>query len=210
MIKHKNTTEFVKRIREAIADADLLSDPKYNPPAIVVNIPDPKPQAAAQKGISFSSQFLNYIKQVENGSRMGYRRQFSKWFPHPSPEGGRPTIAYGHKLKPGESFSNGITQAQAEALLIKDLTEAWYRADTWLQTKHQVRMDQLSQRQQEMLVDYAFNLGSLGGFPKFVRAVLKNDLHTMRQEYKRTYVTGAGERRELLGRNKAFYSTFLT
>jgi GH24 family phage-related lysozyme (muramidase) len=34
---------------------------------------------------------------------------------------GLPTIGYGHKLLPGESFPDGTTPSQAQALLFKDL-----------------------------------------------------------------------------------------
>jgi hypothetical protein len=43
------------------------------------------------------------------------------WFPHKSFEGGSDTIAYGHKIQSGEDFSAGITDAQAEELLKKDI-----------------------------------------------------------------------------------------
>lgn len=35
--------------------------------------------------------------------------------------GGLPTIGYGHRLFSGEAFPSGITEAQAEALLVQDL-----------------------------------------------------------------------------------------
>ena len=34
---------------------------------------------------------------------------------------GAPAIAYGHRLLPGESFPNGVTQDEADAILRKDL-----------------------------------------------------------------------------------------
>lgn len=62
------------------------------------------------------------------------------------------TIGYGHKLLPRESFPNGITEAQAAAILTNDVATA-ERAVTRL-----VRAT-LTQGQFDALVDFVFNLG---------------------------------------------------
>lgn len=67
---------------------------------------------------------VNIIKAFENSKnnpRGGYNKQLKKWFPHKSLEGGADTIAYGHKLQPGEDFSKGLTDDEAEKLLEKDI-----------------------------------------------------------------------------------------
>lgn len=66
------------------------------------------------------------IKKFENNPNLkggGYDKAKKKWFPHRSIEGGTPTIAYGHKMKQGEDFSQGITDSEAEDLLFKDVKE---------------------------------------------------------------------------------------
>lgn len=65
---------------------------------------------------------------------------------------GRPTIGYGHKLRPGQSFSNGITQAQAEQLLTADVATACEAVE------HLVHVP-LTQSRYDALVDFCFNLG---------------------------------------------------
>jgi len=65
---------------------------------------------------------------------------------------GRPTIGYGHKLRPGESFPNGITRAQAEQLLIADVAAACGAVEHLVQVP-------LTQDQFDALVDFCFNLG---------------------------------------------------
>lgn len=65
---------------------------------------------------------------------------------------GRPTIGYGHKLRPGESFPNGIIRAQAEQLLIADVATACGAVE------HLVHVP-LTQSQYDALVDFCFNLG---------------------------------------------------
>ena len=94
-------------------------------------------------------QFIQALKTVENNQQAAKRRGTYKevqgewrWFPDKSPEGGLLTLAYGHKLSPEEwsnkrvsfndpntgelsskDFRYGITDAQAEALLKKDVSE---------------------------------------------------------------------------------------
>lgn len=65
---------------------------------------------------------------------------------------GRPTIGYGHKLRPGESFPRGISRAQAEQLLIVDVATACGAVE------HLVKVP-LTQGQYDALVDFCFNLG---------------------------------------------------
>lgn len=65
---------------------------------------------------------------------------------------GRRTIGYGHKLRPGESFPNGLTRAQAEQLLIADVAAACDAVE------HLVHVP-LTQGQFDALVDFCFNLG---------------------------------------------------
>jgi GH24 family phage-related lysozyme (muramidase) len=62
----------------------------------------------------------------------------------------------------------------------------------------------LNKKQEEMLIDFAFNLGTLKKFPKFVRAVLDNDSIGMKREFKRS-----SNHTELTGRNQAFEKRFL-
>jgi hypothetical protein len=67
---------------------------------------------------------INIIKAFENSKanpKGGYNKQLKKWFPHKSLEGGSDTIAYGHKLLPGEDFSEGLSDQEAEQLLEKDI-----------------------------------------------------------------------------------------
>jgi lysozyme len=66
---------------------------------------------------------------------------------------GFPTIGYGHLIKPHESFPNGITEAQAAAILATDVQDA-EQAVAWL-----VKVA-LTQGQFDALVDFCFNLGA--------------------------------------------------
>jgi lysozyme len=66
---------------------------------------------------------------------------------------GFPTIGYGHRIKPHESFSVGILEAQGVALLASDV------ADAEKSVSRLVRVA-LTQGQFDALVDFCFNLGA--------------------------------------------------
>jgi 8-oxo-dGTP diphosphatase len=152
--------------------------------------------------------FVNYIKKVENGSKVGFKN--GTWTPHQSPEGGNPTVGYGHKIQKGEEgMLKGISDKQAEDLLVQDLLKAKHQVHDDIQHMFSGVKLQLAPQQEQMLIDFAFNLGNIRGFPKFVRAVLDKDWNTVKREYKRTYKNSAGERKEL-GRNKDFAQKFLS
>lgn len=66
---------------------------------------------------------------------------------------GHPAIGFGHDLRPGESFPDGITREQALALLASDV--AWAEAAV----NANVRVP-LTQGQFDALVDFTYNEGS--------------------------------------------------
>lgn len=66
---------------------------------------------------------------------------------------GFPTIGYGHRLEPTESYPNGITETQADVILLWDVHAAERSVE------HLVRVP-LTQGQFDALVDFTFNLGS--------------------------------------------------
>ena len=155
-------------------------------------------------------EFIEYIKRVENGSKVGYESGI--WQPHPSPEGGSPTIGYGHKLRNDEEWMKiGVEDASIENLLIKDITKSAEGASNVINEFGSGDFDTLCQRCQEMFTDFVFNLGSNGlrKFPKFVTATLDHDHETVEQEYKRYYRSGSGVLKELEHRNKEFARMFL-
>jgi lysozyme len=66
---------------------------------------------------------------------------------------GYPTVGYGHKLLPGETFPNRITEAEASALLRKDV--GWAESAVTREVKVP-----LTQGQFDALVDFTFNCGA--------------------------------------------------
>ena len=154
-------------------------------------------------------KFIEYVKLVENGGKAGFDGE--TWFPHASPEGGNDTIAYGHKLKNDESWMKvGISDMDAENLLIADLQIAAEGASNVISEFGSGDFDALCQKCQEIFTDFVFNLGSNGlrKFPKFVEATLDHNAEVMQQEYKRYYRNGYGELKELEHRNAEFARMF--
>jgi lysozyme len=66
---------------------------------------------------------------------------------------GLPTIGYGHRLRPAESFPNGVTESTADAMLESDVNDAKGAVERLVKV-------QLSQGQFDALVDFVFNLGA--------------------------------------------------
>ena len=165
------------------------------------------PPAIVQSAHVFSSRFLEYIKSVENASKIGYKN--GKWFPHPAPEGGMPEIGYGHKIQKGEEslFSKGLSDSEVSKLLSKDLDIAKKRVYNDIKSMFHVNIP-LNEIQEEILTDYAFNLGTLKNYPKFVRAVLNKDWNTVKKEYVRSFKDAKGTT-HTLARNKTFFNTYL-
>jgi len=167
---------------------DLISEDVDIEPFPQITYDPIDPPAIHQQADQFrvTPELIKFIKYSENAGKEGFEN--GKWLPHKSYEGGSPTIAYGHKLKRGEDFSNGISEREALNLLHQDIKTAWKLADSQLKSKYGSGMNALPLIKQEIFVDYAFNLGTLikggsKGFPKFVQAVIDNDKAGINKEY---------------------------
>jgi lysozyme len=66
---------------------------------------------------------------------------------------GFPTIGYGHRLEPHESFPDGITETEAEVILRWDVRQAELEVSRLVKAP-------LTQGQFDALVDFVFNLGA--------------------------------------------------
>ena len=160
-----------------------------------------------------SNVFIEYLKKVENGGKTGWSNDDQLWYSHSSPEGGNDTIGYGHKLLNSEleQAAKGLTDNEIDDLLLEDLHTASNVAYTILSQHFNANFDDLCVNSQEMLIDFAYNLGGNGlrKFPKFVNAVIDDNIEVMSQEYKRYYTSGNGVKKELEQRNKEFQTLFL-
>ena len=152
------------------------------------------------------ANFIAYIKNVENAASEG-RSSNGVWVQHSSPEGGSDTFGYGHKIKRGEDFSQGRTDAQVDALLVDDLQAAENIVRREIGTDVYNKLDP---KRKQMLIEFAFNLGTLRGFPLFTKAVIDNDIDVMRAEHHRKYEDkNTGKWIGLKRRNDLFHKYFL-
>jgi GH24 family phage-related lysozyme (muramidase) len=69
------------------------------------------------------------------------------------PDVNKHAIGYGHNLLPGESYPNGITEDQANALLLQDVS----KVDAFM-TKQHLALD-LNQNQWDALSSFTYNCG---------------------------------------------------
>lgn len=92
-----------------------------------------------------------------------------------------PTIGWGRKLKPGESYPDGITQDQADAFLLADLEVAYGDAERLVPT-----LDTLDDVRAAVVIDMSYNLGfnHFSGFHKFFAALAAGDYENSACEMK--------------------------
>ena len=142
------------------------------------------------------SAYFDDLKYLENSIKKGFKD--GRWYPHVSLEGGEKTIAYGHKLKKGEDFSKGLSQEEAEALMLKDYTVKKSSAQKHVDKEFgKGTFENLDPRKQILLTDYQYNVG-LTKFPKLTEAVVTDNIDAALKEYKR-YHSG---KKPLVERNK--------
>ena len=161
--------------------------------------------------IEYSPEFIEYLKTQENAplAKKGVNMR------HKSPEGGKDTVGYGHKLTEEEERSGKVygipiatmTPEQAEKIMFLDLK----RKEQELTNRLGKRFLTLPNKSKEMLLDFAYNLGTsktLEEFPNFTAAVLSNNMEEAKKEYIR-YFTPEGEtKKKPLSRNKYFKELF--
>jgi hypothetical protein len=135
-------------------------------------------------------RYLADLRKQENSIRKGYKN--GMWYPHASLEGGADTIAYGHKLTPNDSaLRRGITEEQALKLQEQDVLKNQALAKKQVDKQFGTgTFDNLPQDSQMLLVDYQYNLGTLSGFPKFVKGVVEGNKEQMLAQHTRY---GAGK-----------------
>lgn len=154
-----------------------------------------------QHKVILTNDFINYMKSVENNALAGWHN--GKFYPYYD---GKWNIGYGHQILPGENFTLGLTIDQATDLLLTDLRKAEQKARVYLKTKGK-ELHKLSTRDQEIILDFTFNLGNPKKFPKFMRGLLDNDLEIQKKEYKR-YTKIGKKRVELSDRNAKFRTRY--
>jgi GH24 family phage-related lysozyme (muramidase) len=119
---------------------------------------------------------LGYVMTEENSVSRGWNPDTQKWYPghFPGDAQGVQTIAYGHVVRAGEDFSQGITQQEAVELAVRDIATA----------RRQVREKitrRLKEREVAALALLFMNTGPNAN-PKAVAALNRGDLDTFKDE----------------------------
>jgi len=102
---------------------------------------------------------------------------------------GIPTIGYGHKLLPGESYPNGVTEEQAQALLSEDIKTSEQAVRSAVKVP-------ITQEQYDALISFAYNVGN-GSFQNstLVKKLNEGDYEGAANEFLRwNKVTLKGEK----------------
>ena len=118
---------------------------------------------------------LKHYENSFNNPKGGYDKSQSKWFPHHSIEGGSDTIAYGHKILPGENFSRGITDLEATQLLKKDIA-----AKERLAKSKMPKFDTFPEYVKNAIINAMYR-GDLG--PKTIKLINANQWDKVSSEY---------------------------
>lgn len=128
------------------------------------------------------SKAINIIKEYEGFSAKVY-----------NDTAGKPTIGYGHLIKAGESFPNGITKTQAEVLLSEDMKIAINAVDRLVTVS-------LNANQKAALVSLVFNIGSQNFTTSTLRRKLNSGDKTAYLEFDRWVYSGGKATQGLVNR----------
>lgn len=204
-------------IKKAASVVPKVAKPAAMAAGIAGSAMAPAAEGGTQNTSQYRDTFVNYLMENENAAFASGKAKTAR---HKSPEGGRDTVGFGHKLtakeeKEGKIYGipiKDIDVDKAKEILIKDIKRAATQAKTNLKSMHpNVDFDSLSEDKKEMLTDIQFNVkgGGIKTFPNFVKGVVTDDVGLMKKEYKRYYTTAKGAKREVKKRNTDFFNMYL-
>jgi hypothetical protein len=110
----------------------------------------------------YTNEMAGYIGKLAGfENSIGAGLEGDKYYPHKSLEGGRKTIAFGHKIKQGEDFSKGISILKATDLLVEDVMAAYKRTYNSYKNKYSEKdWNNLSDKSKVVLTELSFNIGN--------------------------------------------------
>lgn len=118
--------------------------------------------------MKISEKGLEWLKKLEgsvkiDGKHVVYNDATGMPVPAGAPMPPCATIGYGHLIKPGENFSNGLTEQQATELFQRDLQSTY---DTISRQINRSALASMSQNQYDALVALVFNIGPGSAAPE--------------------------------------------
>ena len=166
----------------------------------VGDVPAAAPKLKKVAEVGFNS-FESSLAEVENAQKVGFKDDV--WSPHASPEGGLDTVGYGHKITQAEedagTYKNGISDSDAIKLFRADIKK---HAD--IVRKDVEDFDDLPKKYQDVLVNIAFNTGSVKAnkWPSLLKAMRAGDDKKVREESITSFTDPDGKRQPLTTRSK--------
>lgn len=150
---HPNPTPPPKIAAKTVAPSSsenyepVSNPPAYEAPQEVTQSPvnDHNPSTRSARDMTLSRNGVEFLKAHESLRLTVYEDR-----------NGNKTIGYGHKLLEGESFPDGITESEAENILLQDVNSA-------IDEIHKRVKVPLTQNQFDALVSLTFNIG-IGAF----------------------------------------------
>lgn len=121
------------------------------------------------------AEIITEYENSKTNPKGGWNEKKGRWFPHKSVEGGSPTIAYGHKVLPGENFSSGISDAEALKLLRNDLLKKEKLA------KEKIKNYDTLPGEYKMAILNAFYRGDIG--PATIKLISSGKFGKVHSEY---------------------------
>lgn len=119
-------------IENALSNDQIVNELQQDPQSDV-DI-EPQQQRNLVSSTSLTQSFIEELKDLEGSKRYqrakGYFRN-NKFYPYKDSRG-FPTIGYGHLILSGENFQNGISEQEADNMLLKDATTAVSEANQFL------------------------------------------------------------------------------
>tara|TARA_R100001530_G_scaffold125826_1_gene94464 strand:- start:899 stop:1483 length:585 start_codon:yes stop_codon:yes gene_type:complete len=169
-----------------------------------------KPAGWDSKDLDYTDEMASYIDKLailENS--IGAGLEGDRYFPHESLEGGRKTIAFGHKLKEGETYSKGISIPEAKELLVKDTQDAYRRAYNSYRNRYSKDdWNKLSDKSKVALTEISYNIGNTKAYEEAFHAKDKKEVTRLIRE--RGYTGTEGEVNKLGSRNEQIIRDYIT
>lgn len=217
--------ELADRINRRVAEINGQEQKRVQQAAKEALTTDRQQAPATQEALSTKEEayiekiVLPFIMEQETNfsPEAGYDKATETFHPYTDPAG-KLTIGFGHLIKPGEDFSQGLPLKEARVLAVKD-----YRIHTEIAQRNfdttygEGAWSELDPNQKAALTDVAFTTGDILGFPKFMKAVKDKNWEQAAKEIKERgfhkEVEKNGEKTKVFvhldRRNSALIKTFL-
>ena len=166
--------------------------------------------AGWSESFDYTEEMAGYIDELavlENSIGAGLKGD--RYFPHESLEGGKKTIAFGHKLKEGETFSEGISIPRAKEILVEDTMDAYRRAYKSYKNKYsEDEWNKLSNKSKVALTELSFNIGNTKAYEEAFHSKDKKEVKRLIR--KRGYTGTGGGVNTLDTRNEQIIRDYIT